>query len=106
MSDNFKYIVTDAAQEEITNIKTYYAVECNNVQAADKIIESIKEKIRKVCLEPMLYQIDSNPTLAKKGIRKIPVEGYVIYYKIDFENKLIKIGRIRNERQNNSRIKV
>lgn len=101
----YKIIVSFTARSDFDTIQDYLIANIGK-NYADKVKREIIEKIKIIADDPLLYQIMDKPKYKKANIRRIPVEGYLIFYIVNIEQSQIEIARIRSDKQNNSRIKV
>ena len=82
-----EYVATDI--EEI-----YEYIAANDENAAYKMIERIEHVILSLSDFPQLGSISKIKELHAKSIRMIPVEKYLVFYKINKQNDELQILRI------------
>ena len=105
MDYNFTIEILDIAQLDIDGTVAYYAVQLQKPHLADRFLNNLETKYADIRKHPFMYQYDPNAKLAKQGIRHIPIDGYVIYYKAFADEQRIEIGRVLSEKQDNRNIK-
>lgn len=105
MDYNFTIEILDIAQLDIDNIVSYYAIEIQKPNLADRFLNNLEYKYADIRKYPFMYQYDPNAKLARQGIRHIPIDGYVIYYKVFADKQRIEIGRVLSDKQDNRNIK-
>jgi addiction module RelE/StbE family toxin len=84
----YKLVLLKKSKEDVQNIYKYIAAELQNLKAAKDLNENFNRAFR---------QIQSFPLSAEKfneTIRKLPVNNYIVFYKIDDEQKIISICRV------------
>ena len=94
MTEEYQVIYSPAALDDLRNIFTYIAYELLAGQAAQNQTARIRREIRKLDLFPEKHeQVDWEPW-ASMGMRKMPVDNYVVYYTVDNETKTVTVVRI------------
>ncbi len=86
--------ITEAANQDMDNIFAYIINQLCNLKAAMDLAEAIETKYHEVCLNPYMFEEARDKVLKNKGYRRIPVNNYVILYKINSEKKEVIIARI------------
>jgi toxin ParE1/3/4 len=90
----FRLTITEAANQDMDEIFSYIINDLCNPKAAIDIVDAIEAKYEEVCLHPYMFEASRDKILGNKGYRRIPVQNYVILYKIDEKEKMIIIARI------------
>lgn len=90
----FKLTITEAANQDMDKILSYILNNLCNPKAAIDLANDIEAKYDEVCLHPYMFEESRDKILKSKGYRRIPVQNYVILYKVDKKNKVIYITRI------------
>lgn len=67
---------------------------------AKKMIAKIREKINKLKDNPTIYAIIKDEIIKKREIRKIKVNNYIVFYRVEENNKIVEIVRIMYGRRN------
>ena len=101
----YDYIIAETAQKDYESI-IEYLLQNTSKDYALKIGRAIKDKISTVRKQPYMYQVKQKKWYKILGVRQIPVSGYVIFYRIDEEKRLIHICRIRSDKQDNRKLKI
>lgn len=86
--------ITPIALEDLENIYNYIYQEQEEPQIANKLIETIEEKILSLEFMPQKFVLCKEEILRKKGYRKLIVKNYIAFYLIDEENKRVIIARV------------
>lgn len=98
-----KFYFSPLANTDFNNI-IKYLIENTSIHYAQKVKNQFYKKIQDACKEPELYQLSNINKLRKQGIRIIPVEGYLIFYRV--HNNEIEIARVRSDKQDNRKLKI
>ena len=96
----FSYRFTEKANADLDEIVRYIAVELTNPKAASDFADTLHNVINEICTFPESGTIVSNEFVPNPGIRKIPVNNYVVFYFTDFSKKTVFIVRIIYGRRN------
>ena len=79
--------ITEAANQDMDNIFAYIINQLCNLKAAMDLAEAIETKYHEVCLSPYMFEEARDKVLKNKGYRRIPVNNYVILYKLILRRK-------------------
>lgn len=90
----FKLTITEAANLDMDKIFSYILNHLCNPKAAIDLADAIEAKYDEVCVNPYMYEESRDNILKSKGYRRIPVQNYVILYKVNETNKSVVIARI------------
>lgn len=93
-----KIEITKPAELDLVDIEYYITVELNNIQAADRIVDGIIDKITELCKFPRSAPLVFNVDLCEKEVRITRFENYNIIYQYDFQNQVVYVTRILDER--------
>ncbi len=94
MTEEYQVIYSAAALDDLRSIFTYIAYELLAGRAAQNQIARIRREIRKLDLFPEKHErVDWEPWTSM-GVRKMPVDNYVVYYMVGNETKTVTIVRI------------
>ena len=92
MDSNLKYKFTNIASIDLEAILDYISINLFNYKSAEILKNRIKEAVELLLMFPKMGKsIDGY-----EGIRKIVVEGYILYYLYENDKNLITILRITN----------
>lgn len=90
----YSYLFTEKAEQDFDEILRYISVDLANPIAAQNLGRKIFEKIDVVRSFPDLGAPLDNEFLSDKSVRKLLVDNYIIYYKTDYNEKIIYIIRV------------
>ena len=94
MEYKYSYRFTRKAEQDLDEILRYISIELVNPFAAQKLGRKIFEKIDIVREFPETGVLIDNEFLADRTVRKILVDNYVLYYKTDYDERVIFVLRI------------
>jgi plasmid stabilization system protein ParE len=90
-SNQYDYLLTSNAENDIDSILEYIAVELVNPEAAGAFADALDEKFDELCKNPKQGRIVDNDFLRRDDVRKVNVKNYLVYYLIDEEKLNIVI---------------
>ena len=94
MSSSYTVAYSPAAQEDVRDIYAYIAYELQAKHAAQNQIRRIRDAIRGLETMPRRYEsVDWEPWLSM-GMRRMPVDSYLVFYLVDDENKVVVVNRV------------
>src|SRR5659263_542562 len=98
--DKYSIEITQPAEFDITEIVSYISRELLVSTIAKKMIQRIVETV--ATLEEFSYRngLVRDKRLALQGIRKILIDSYIIFYKVNEEQKTVTIIRILYSKRN------
>lgn len=86
--------ITEPAEKDLYEIGQYIATELLEPDIARKIVEKIGEAILKLEELPLRNALVADERLALRGIRKIMVDNYIVFYIVTEEQKTVTLVRI------------
>lgn len=92
--DKYKIEITEPAENDLRSIGLYISKELLDPDTAKKVITKIGEAIMKLEELPLRNGLVSDERLCIKGIRKIIIDNYIVFYNADEQNRLVTIVRI------------
>lgn len=95
----YNILITEPAEEDLYEIGTYISKELLELEAAKKVISRIANGINSLEDMPLRNALVADERLAYKGIRKIVVGNYIVFYIVTEENKAVTIIRILYSRR-------
>lgn len=100
MESEWRYYLTQKADDDLDNIIGYIAMELSNPKAASDFLDQLQEVIEEARSFPESGSPVVNEYLLDIEIRKKMVGNYIMYYLPDFEKEKILILRIVYGRRN------
>lgn len=86
--------ITEAAEKDLNSITDYIAFELRDPSAAWNQIERIQAILYALRQTPERYGIVQDPYLAQRGVRKIPIDHYLVFYTVDSLHGIVTILRV------------
>lgn len=88
------------ARKDLKDIVRYIKYNLQEPNIALKFANKIKNNIEKLSENPNIYSIIDDKFLKKFELRKMIVDNYIIFYKIDDKQNKVQIVRIMYGRRN------
>ena len=103
MDSEYTYEFTQKALNDLDKIIGYIAEDLLNSTAAKAFYEKVFKKIGVLCSFPEAGRFVDNKLITDKTVRRFLIDDYILYYKVEIENKVIQIidivyGKINLER--------
>ena len=92
MENNYIYVILRKAQDDLEKIFQYISINLGNPSAARKLINAFLEAFDRICIFPFSCPVLENIFVNKKDIRKLFVENYIAFYRV--ESNKVQIIRI------------
>jgi len=97
--NTFNIQITEPAENDLYEIGAYISKELLEPEIAKKVILKIAKEINSLQDIPLRNALVADERLAYKGIRKIMVDKYIVFYVVDEESKTVTIIRILYSRR-------
>lgn len=97
--DKYKIEITKPAENDLRSIGLYISKELVEPDTAKKIVAKIGEAIIKLEELPLRNGLVSDERLSIKGIHRIIIDNYIVFYIANEENRLVTIVRIQYNRR-------
>jgi len=92
--------VTQKAIDEMTEIVLYISEKLLEPNLAVKPRDRLEKEIYSLESIPLKYPLVSDKYLSDQGIRKLPVENYIIFYTVSDEKSKVNIVRVLYQKIN------
>lgn len=92
--NQYKVIYTPKAKEDLKAIYSYIAFTLKEREIAKKQVDRIRNSIRDLDTSPERYTAVNWEPWSSMGMRKFPVNNYVVYYNLNKEGHVVTIIRI------------
>lgn len=98
--NKYKYNIeySKEARQDLIEIKRYIKYNLQEPATAQKLISKIKNEIDKLKSNPQIYAIIDDDFIKKFEIRKLIVDNYIVFYRIQYN--YLQIVRIMYGRRN------
>jgi plasmid stabilization system protein ParE len=90
----YKLILSELAHSDLEGIVSYIALELASPVAATNFLKELEKRYEHLKSNPYMYEMCNNLRLQRENFRRIPVNNYVLLYKINEEDTTINIYRI------------
>ena len=95
----YKLLVTQKVEDDLDNIIGYITGKLCNTEAAGALLDEIEGHYDALEDNPYLYALCAQPLLRRGEYRKIAINGYLLFYRIDEARKLVYVERFFSELQ-------
>lgn len=93
----YNLIISDYAEADVDGIVAYIALEPANLSAASGFLDRLSACYDRLEGNPMLYAVTPHPVFRAMNIRRAPVGGYCVFYRVVGGD--VKIVRVLSERE-------
>ena len=90
--DKYNIEYSKESKQDLIDIKKHIKYNLQEPDTANRLINKIRTEIDKLIDKPELYAIIDDDFIKKLEIRKIIVDNYIVFYRIN--NKTIQIVRV------------
>lgn len=97
--NRYKIVITKPAKDDLTEIARYVAEEVLAPTIAVKLIDKIGNAIIELGKMPYRHPLVSDEELSAEGIRRMPVDNYLVFYLVSERIKTVKVVRILYNRR-------
>ena len=98
--EDYKIIVSETYHKDLKDILYYISHNLDSPFTALDLLDEIESTVSNLSTMTYRYGLVNDTYLSHKEFRKCFVKNYIIFYKIDEENKAILIHRILHAKQN------
>ena len=96
----FEVIISPTAKREIRNALFYIANECCEPEAARLFADKLHKAITSLAQFPERYPLTTTIDSGLRGTRKIPVDSYLVFYRIHPRKHTVDIARVLHSHSN------
>lgn len=90
----YRILLTEPAAEDLLAIAAYMAQELREPVTAQRLVGKIREAVMGLAVMPTRYATVADGYLAAQGIRKLPVEHYIVFYVVSEKDAMVTVIRI------------
>jgi toxin ParE1/3/4 len=98
--DRWEVIYSGRANKNLQEIYEYIAEATLEPDIAEKQVARIKEAADSLDFMPHRHRLHYNERLRAKGVHRLLVDNYIIFYKIDETSKCVKISHVIHNKRN------
>ena len=95
----YKIVLTKTAIHDIRSAALYISNTLMNKEAANRLLDSIDEKIRALAETPYINPLVRDSFLASNGLRFQLVNNYIAFYVIHEDTKTVSVIRFQHSRR-------
>lgn len=97
---DYRIHITGVAEHDLNRAADYMEFVLKNPKAADDLLDEAERKIKPLSTFPEMYSLVDDPVLSSWGIRFVIVKGYLVFYTISEEEKMVNIVRLLYQKSN------
>lgn len=90
---------TQPAADDLYEISRYISEDLHEPQTARALVQRIQKAVYELAELPMRHAIVTDERLAALGIRKMPVESYLVFYTVTEGTQSVTVLRILHGRR-------
>lgn len=90
----YQIVITEPAENDLQFIINYISKELQNPFAAKNLLDKVVENINHLKILPGRFSLVNDIILANRGIRKLTVDNYIIFFIVSETNRYVTIIRI------------
>lgn len=91
---SYRIITSNEANQDLRDIYRYIARVLKEPSIADNLLDKIETGILSLAELPLRHNVVKDERLGQKGIRKLLIGNYLIFYVVDEDNQTVQIVRI------------
>ncbi len=92
--------ITSAAERDLNHAADHIEFVLKNPKAADDLLDQAEKQIGSLSEFPEKFKLVDDPILSSWGIRFVTVAGYLAFYTISEEEKLVIVVRFLFQKSN------
>ncbi len=97
---SYHIYITSAAERDLNHAADYIEFVLKNPKAADDLLDEAEKSISSLSEFPEKSKLVDDPILSSWGIRFVTVAGYLAFYTISEEEKLVIVVRFLFQKSN------
>jgi toxin ParE1/3/4 len=95
----YTVIVSRHAADDTQDIAHYISSELHEKNTAEKLVEKLYNAMDGLSHMPARFPLITDVAMAEKGIRKLPVENYIVFFKIYENDDTVSVIRVLYNRR-------
>ena len=97
--EHYKILVSETYHKDLKDIIHYIHHNLDAPLTTSALLDEIESAVSALSVMPFRYGLVDDAYLHRKKFRKCLVKNYIIFYKVNKENKTVMIHRILHARQ-------
>ena len=102
--NKYKIQFSKDARKDLIDTYSYIKYNLQEPAIAKNLIAKIREEINKLKDNPTIYVVIQDEIIKKREIRKMKVNNYIVFYKVEQNRRIVEIVRIMYARRNWTKI--
>ena len=98
--DKYKIQFSKDARKDLIDNYIYIKYNLQEPVISRKLITKIRGEIDKLKDNPAIHAVIKDEIIKKREIRKVKVNNYIVFYRVEENTKIVKIVRIMYARRN------
>ena len=94
MSHSYSIVYSPEAMNDLRELYAYIAFTLLVLETAKKQVTRIRQEIRSLAFMPSRYSIVDWEPWKSMGMRKIPIDNFVVYYMVEDDSSTVTVIRI------------
>ncbi len=90
----YRILVTEPAAEDLQKIAAYIADDLLEPITARRFVDKMREAVMSLTNMPARHALVADARLATQGIRKLPVDNYIVFYMVSEKEGTVTIIRV------------
>lgn len=90
----YKVLLTEKAENDVIDIKRYISVDLHEPENALRLVQKFHETIEGLSALPSRFSYVADEVLALKGIHKVVIDNYIIFFGINEKEQAVHILRV------------
>ncbi len=101
---SYKVIITDTAKHDLREITLWIANKSKDIEIAKQFVNELRECCQKLQELPSKGSFPRDRVLKSAGFRFVTHKDYLVFYRIDEDNKAVNVMAIFNEKKDYMRV--
>lgn len=97
---SYRIYITSAAERDLNRAADHIEFTLKNPKAANDLLDEVEKQINSLSDFPEKFRLIDDSVLSSWGIRFVTVKGYLAFYTISEEEKLVTIVRFLFQKSN------
>lgn len=87
-------LLTEPAAGDLLKIAEYFAKELREPVTAQRLVKKLKDAVMSLAHMPFRHALVADERLAIQGMRKFPVDNYIVFYIVSEKDGTVAVIRI------------
>ncbi|NLJ25424.1 MAG: type II toxin-antitoxin system RelE/ParE family toxin [Firmicutes bacterium] len=100
----YEILITESAANDLRQITDHVAVQLQDPVSARMLSDRLKHSMMSLATMPYRHVLVVDHRLAALGIRKLPIDGYLVFYAISEGDETVNVLRVLHGRRDWTRL--